>query len=234
MSKKVGRHREEYEQFKSELREYHLDKYTSWLENLQEEGYDVTKWEPDEIIDTYIKENNLWNSVEIIKEAIAKGKKKKDDTYLETDMEKRRKNNEKAIADMKKVKDDTVPRWMREDVRQRLEEARRGPRKEGKEKTEDKAKASLEAVKKRQKVLDKHEEKTGKKLDIKKSVEGRAHAKDFPGSRQEKKNRGEKETDLQTHNRRVNKYSERLRKYGKTTKQKRDDDAMAKHTSRFD
>ena len=65
---KVGRHREEYEQFKSELREYHLDKYTSWLENLQEEGYDVTKWEPEEIIDTYIKENNLWNSVEIIKE----------------------------------------------------------------------------------------------------------------------------------------------------------------------
>ena len=125
MSKKVGRHREEYEQFKSELREYHLDKYTSWLENLQEEGYDVTKWEPEEIIDTYIKENNLWNSVEIIKEAIAKGKKKKDNTYLETDMEKRRKNNEKAIADMKKVKDDTVPRWMREDVRQKLEERRK-------------------------------------------------------------------------------------------------------------
>ena len=125
MSKKVGRHREEYEQFKSELREYHLDKYTSWLENLQEEGYDVTKWEPEEIIDTYIKDNNLWNSVEIIKEAIAKGKKKKDDTYLETDMEKRRKNNEKAIADMKKVKDDTVPRWMREDVRQKLEERRK-------------------------------------------------------------------------------------------------------------
>ena len=102
-----------------------MDKYTSWLENLQEEGYDVTKWEPEEIIDTYIKENHLWNSVEIIKEAIAKGKKKKDDTYLETDMEKRRKNNEKAIADMKKVKDDTVPRWMREDVRQRLEERRK-------------------------------------------------------------------------------------------------------------
>ena len=125
MSKKVGRHREEYEQFKSELREYHLDKYTSWLENLQEEGYDVSKWEPEEIIDTYIKENHLWNSAEIIKEAIAKGKKKKDDTYLETDMEKRKKNNEKAIADMKKVKDDTVPRWMREDVRQRLEERRK-------------------------------------------------------------------------------------------------------------
>ena len=39
---------------------------------------------------------------------------KKDHTYLETDMKKRKKNNEKAIADMKKVKDDTIPRWMRE------------------------------------------------------------------------------------------------------------------------
>ena len=48
---------------------------------------------------------------------IAEGKKKKDDdSYLETDMEKRRKNNEKAVEDMKKVKDDTVPRWMRENI----------------------------------------------------------------------------------------------------------------------
>jgi len=39
---------------------------------------------------------------------------KKDNSYLETDMKKRKKNNEKAIEDMKKVKDDTVPRWMRE------------------------------------------------------------------------------------------------------------------------
>jgi hypothetical protein len=39
---------------------------------------------------------------------------KKDDSYLDTDMKKRQKNNEKAIADMKKVKDDTVPRWMKE------------------------------------------------------------------------------------------------------------------------
>ena len=39
---------------------------------------------------------------------------KKDDSYLETDMKKRRKNNEKAVEDMKKVKDDTVPRWMKE------------------------------------------------------------------------------------------------------------------------
>tara|TARA_A100001201_G_scaffold53092_3_gene52183 strand:- start:23 stop:1627 length:1605 start_codon:yes stop_codon:yes gene_type:complete len=40
-----------------------------------------------------------------------------DSSYLETDMKKRQKNNEKAIADMKKVKDDTVPRWMKEAVK---------------------------------------------------------------------------------------------------------------------
>lgn len=39
---------------------------------------------------------------------------KKDDSYLETDMKKRKANNKNAIADMKKVKDDTKPRWMRE------------------------------------------------------------------------------------------------------------------------
>ena len=38
----------------------------------------------------------------------------KNDSYLETDMKKRRKNNEKAVEDMKKVKDNTVPRWMKE------------------------------------------------------------------------------------------------------------------------
>ena len=37
---------------------------------------------------------------------IAEGKKKKkDDSYLETDMKKRRENNEKAVKDMNKVKD---------------------------------------------------------------------------------------------------------------------------------
>lgn len=97
------------------------------------------------------------------------------------------------------------------------------------------AKKSLEKVKKRQGVLDDYEKKTGKKLDINKSVEARDHKKNFPGAKRTgKKKRGEKESELETHNRRVNKYTERLLKYGKTKKQKKDDDAMAKHTSRFD
>ena len=100
---------------------------------------------------------------------------------------------------------------------------------------EEDAKKSLDAVKKRQGVLDDYEKKTGKKLDITKTPEHKSHKQNFPGAKRTgKKKRGEKESELETHNRRVNKYSERLRKYGKTKKQKEYDDGMAKHTSRFD
>ena len=94
------------------------------------------------------------------------------------------------------------------------------------------AQKSLDAVKKRQKVLDAHEKKTGTKLDISKSPEHKAHKQNFPGAkRTPKKVRGAKETSSEKHNRRVQTYIDRLKKYGKTSKQKRDDEAMAKHTS---
>lgn len=96
------------------------------------------------------------------------------------------------------------------------------------------AATSLAAKRARQKVLDAHEKKTGKKLDISKSPEGKTHAKHFGGSRQTKKVKGEKETDLETHNRRVGRDVLRKLKHGKTSKEKKYDAAMAKHTSRFD
>jgi hypothetical protein len=97
------------------------------------------------------------------------------------------------------------------------------------------AQKSLGKVKKRQEVLDAHEKNTGKKLDITKTPEYKAHKKDFPGAKRTgKKEKGAKETSSERHNRQVQTYSDRLRKYGKTAKQKRDDAAMAKHTSRFD
>lgn len=98
----------------------------------------------------------------------------------------------------------------------------------------EKAKASLAARAKRQKVLDKHEKQTGTKLDISKSKEGKEHAKNFPGSRQEPKVKGAKETALQTQNRRANRHNQRVMKHGFTSKEKSDNAAMAKHTSRFD
>ena len=97
------------------------------------------------------------------------------------------------------------------------------------------AKASLEKVKARQKVLDAHEKKTGKKLDITKTPEHKAHKKNFPGAKRTgKKVKGAKETPDETHNRRVNKAVARIVKKGYTSKEKKEVQSMAKHTSRYD
>ena len=97
------------------------------------------------------------------------------------------------------------------------------------------AKKSLDAVKKRQKVLDAHEKKTGKKLDINKSVEAREHKKNFPGAKRTgKKVKGAKETPAQTQDRRIRQASTRIATKGYTSKEKKEVDSMAKHSSRFD
>ena len=97
------------------------------------------------------------------------------------------------------------------------------------------AKKSLDAVKKRQGVLDAHEKKTGKKLDITKTPEHKDHKKNFPGAKRTgKKVKGAKETPQETQNRRINKATERIVKKGYTSKEKKEVKAMAKHASRFD
>ena len=97
------------------------------------------------------------------------------------------------------------------------------------------AKKSLDSVKKRQGVLDAHEKKTGKKLDITKTPEHKAHKKNFPGAKRTgKKVKGQKETPQETQNRRINKSTERIVKKGYTSKEKKEVKAMAKHASRFD
>ena len=84
------------------------------------------------------------------------------------------------------------------------------------------AQASLAKVKARQKVLDAHEKKTGKKLDITKSPEHKAHKQNFPGAkRQEKKVPGAKETPSETQNRRINRSNERKVKHGFTSKERK-------------
>ncbi|UYA57677.1 hypothetical protein SCREM1_220 [Synechococcus phage S-CREM1] len=98
----------------------------------------------------------------------------------------------------------------------------------------EKAKSSLAARAKRQKVLDKHEKQTGNKLDISRSKEGKEHAKNFPGSRQAPKVKGAKETASETQNRRIKRSNERKVKHGFTSKERKEAESMAKHTSRFD
>ena len=118
-----------------------------------------------------------------------------------------------------------------------FQEARRGPEDPSKAAKREKAEKSYAAVQKRQKVLDKHEKKTGKKLDIGKSPEGRLHKMRHPGSRQKPKVKGAKETELQQHNRRVSKHNERLIKRGPTKKeaerQKGYDAYEKKHKSKY-
>lgn len=97
------------------------------------------------------------------------------------------------------------------------------------------AQASLAKVKARQKVLDAHEKKTGKKLDISKTPEHKDHKKNFPGAKRTgKKVKGAKETPQETQNRRINKSTARIVKHGYTSKEKKEVKSMAKHTSRFD
>ena len=97
------------------------------------------------------------------------------------------------------------------------------------------AQASLAKVKARQKVLDAHEKKTGKKLDISKTPEHKAHKQNFPGAKRTgKKVKGAKETPAQTQDRRIRQASTRIATKGYTSKEKKEVKAMAKHASRFD
>tara|TARA_B100000035_G_scaffold282799_1_gene264590 strand:+ start:19 stop:1011 length:993 start_codon:yes stop_codon:yes gene_type:complete len=66
----VGRHRREYESYKTSLKEHHAEKFTEWYANLETEGYDVSRWDLDDLVETYVSENNLWKSVDIITEAV--------------------------------------------------------------------------------------------------------------------------------------------------------------------
>jgi hypothetical protein len=174
--------------------------------------------------------------------------KKKDDTYLETDFKKRQKNNEKARKDLMKGPQMKNPHFesTEENAYVSQEEVSEESTKESETETfltfkqfnesraED-AKKSLDAVKKRQAVLDAHEKKTGKKLDITKTPEHKAHKQNFPGAKRTgKKVKGQKETPQETQNRRINKATERIVKKGYTSKEKKEVKAMAKHASRFD
>ena len=175
--------------------------------------------------------------------------KKKDDTYLETDFKKRQKNNEKARKDLMKGPQMKNPHFesTEENAYVSQEEVSEESTEEVAETetlltfgqfNEDRAadaKASLEKVKARQKVLDAHEKKTGKKLDINKSVEARDHKKNFPGAKRTgKKVKGAKETPAQTQDRRIRQASTRIATRGYTSKEKKNVQSMAKHASRFD
>jgi len=98
----------------------------------------------------------------------------------------------------------------------------------------EKAKASLAAVKKGEERKQKVSKKYGIEPSKADTVEKRAHKRDFAGSRQAPKQKGAKETDLQTHNRRVNAANKRRMTHGWTSKEKAANRGMENAGSRFD
>ena len=68
----VGRYRKWYEEYKAELNEGHVKKFEAWVNQLAEEGYDIERWAEnvDKLVETYINENNLWDSKESVYDAL--------------------------------------------------------------------------------------------------------------------------------------------------------------------
>ena len=65
-----GRHRLAYEKYKTDLNDNYVTKFSEWTKNLHEQGYDLDKWELSELLDTYIRENDLFHAKESIHEAV--------------------------------------------------------------------------------------------------------------------------------------------------------------------
>ena len=85
---KEGRYRAEWEEMKlSEIND-HRAKFDEWTDSIVEEGYDIERWSDEELIDTFIDENGLWQSREGVLRALlsesdkkGKGSGKKDACY---------------------------------------------------------------------------------------------------------------------------------------------------------
>ena len=86
--KTEGKYRKEWEALKLIETENYREQFDIWLESIAEEGYDIERWSDYELIDTFINENDLWDSRDAIDEALlseadkkGKGSGKKDACY---------------------------------------------------------------------------------------------------------------------------------------------------------
>jgi len=85
---KEGKYRSEWEEMKLKEINDHRAKFDEWTESIVEEGYDIERWSDEELIDTFIDENGLWESREGVLRALlsesdkkGKGSGKKDACY---------------------------------------------------------------------------------------------------------------------------------------------------------
>ena len=83
----TGKFRKEWEALKLIETENYREQFDKWLDGIVEEGYDIERWTNDELVDTFINENNLWASREAVDSALlesdkkGKGSGKKDACY---------------------------------------------------------------------------------------------------------------------------------------------------------
>ena len=82
-----GKFRREWEALKLIETENYREQFDKWLDGIVEEGYDIERWSDEELVDTFINENNLWASREAVDSALlesdkkGKGSGKKDACY---------------------------------------------------------------------------------------------------------------------------------------------------------
>ena len=85
--RKEGKYRAEWEDIKLNEMNDHRDKFDVWIDGIVKEGYDINRWSDEELIDTFIDENNLWKSRDAVEYALlesdkkGKGSGKKDACY---------------------------------------------------------------------------------------------------------------------------------------------------------
>jgi len=74
--KNEGTFRSEWEAFKLIEREDYIERFENWKNGLVEEGYDVSRWSKEDLVETFITENDLFSSHESIIDALFEADKK--------------------------------------------------------------------------------------------------------------------------------------------------------------
>ena len=72
----VGKFRKEWETNKLVEKNNYREKFDTWLEGIVEEGYDIERWTDQELVDTFIHENDLWKSKDSVMTALVESDKK--------------------------------------------------------------------------------------------------------------------------------------------------------------
>ena len=73
---KEGKFRKEWETNKLIEKNNYREKFETWLEGIVEEGYDIERWTDQELVDTFIHENDLWKSKDSVMIALSESDKK--------------------------------------------------------------------------------------------------------------------------------------------------------------